>query len=413
MPPFPLGLEELLGKSGMYLVFLGIGFLFGFVLESSGFNHSPTLAAQFYFKDLRVFKVFFTAIITAMVLIFGSAALGILDYNLIWVNETYLWSGIVGGLIMGVGFILGGFCPGTSIVALATLKIDGIFFVLGGFVGAFLFGETVGGFENFYNGSYFGRLTLMDTFGLPAGVLVVLVVLMALGMFIGGEKLEQRFGKKEKPANPKMRRAGVGVIFGAALLVMFIGQPTTSDKWARIEAEKTQALAERAVQIEPAELLASMADDRLEVRVLDVRSETDYNLVHLRGARRVTLDELPSIVSELRVTTAEATLVVVMSNDEADATDAWKVLVAESVPNAYILEGGMNNWIAVFGEESPEIVRPAVPHGSDEVLDFDIPAALGDRYDVAYPSPLRWGEMEFTPKIELERRRGPGGGGCG
>ena len=413
MPPFPLGLEDLLGKTGMYLVFLGIGFLFGFVLESSGFNHSPTLAAQFYFKDLRVFKVFFTAIITAMVLIFGSAALGILDYNLIWVNETYLWSGIVGGLIMGVGFILGGFCPGTSIVALATLKIDGIFFVLGGFVGAFLFGETVGGFENFYNGSYYGRLTLMDTTGLPAGVLVVLVVLMALGMFIGGEKLEQHFGKKEKPANSKLRRAGVGVVFGAAVLVMFLGQPTTSDKWARIETEKTQALEERAVQIEPAELLASMADDRLEVKVLDVRSETDYNLIHLRNARRVDMEQLPGIVNELRVTSAEALLVVVMSNDEAAATDAWKVLVAESVPNVYILEGGMNNWIDVFGAESPEIVRLASPIHSTEALDFTIPAALGERYDISYPSPLRWGEMEFTPKIQLERRRGPGGGGCG
>jgi hypothetical protein len=177
MPPFPLPLEALIGKTGLYLVFLAIGFFFGFVLEVSGFNHSPTLAAQFYFKDLRVFKVFFTAIATAMVLIFGSSALGLLDYNLIWVNETFLWSGIVGGLIMGVGFILGGFCPGTSIVALATLKIDGIFFVLGGFVGAFLFSETVGSFENFFNGSYYGRLTLMDVFGIPTGWLVLLVVL--------------------------------------------------------------------------------------------------------------------------------------------------------------------------------------------------------------------------------------------
>ena len=109
MIPFPLALEPLLGKAGMYLVFLAIGFGFGYVLESSGFNHSPTLAAQFYFKDLRVFKVFFTAIVTAMLMIFGAAAIGLLDYNLIWVNPTYLWSGIIGGLIMGVGFILGGF----------------------------------------------------------------------------------------------------------------------------------------------------------------------------------------------------------------------------------------------------------------------------------------------------------------
>ena len=109
MAPFPLSLSTLIGQVGFYLVVLLIGFGFGYVLESSGFNHSPTLAAQFYFKDLTVFKVFFTAIVVAMLLIFGAAAVGLLDYNLIWVNPTYLASGIVGGLIMGVGFILGGF----------------------------------------------------------------------------------------------------------------------------------------------------------------------------------------------------------------------------------------------------------------------------------------------------------------
>jgi hypothetical protein len=90
------------------------------VLETAGFGNSKKLAAQFYFKDLTVFKVMFTAIIVAMVLVFLATGLGLLDYNLIWVNPTYLWPGIVGGLIMGVGFIVGGFCPGTSLVALAT-----------------------------------------------------------------------------------------------------------------------------------------------------------------------------------------------------------------------------------------------------------------------------------------------------
>ena len=127
MTPFPLALTAILGKPLAYLIFLLIGFGFGYVLESSGFAHSPKLAAQFYFKDMTVLKVMFTGIIVAMVLIFGSTAFGWLDYRLIWVNPTYLWPGIVGGLIMGVGFIVGGFCPGTSLVAMATGKIDGMF----------------------------------------------------------------------------------------------------------------------------------------------------------------------------------------------------------------------------------------------------------------------------------------------
>jgi len=109
MPIFPLTLDSIFLKIGVYAIFLLIGTAFGYVLESSGFNVSTTLAKQFYFKDLTVFKVFFTAIVVAMLLIFSATAIGLLDYNLIWVNPTYLWAGLVGGFVMGVGFIIGGF----------------------------------------------------------------------------------------------------------------------------------------------------------------------------------------------------------------------------------------------------------------------------------------------------------------
>jgi hypothetical protein len=157
MPPFPLPLESMLGHVGALSIYVLIGFAFGYVLEISGFAISTRLAAQFYFKDMTVLKVMFTGIIVAMVLIFFTTALGWLDFNLIWVNPTYLWPGIVGGLIMGVGFIVGGFCPGTSLVSVSTFKIDGLFFAVGTLFGIFVFGETVQYFEDFWNSSYYGR----------------------------------------------------------------------------------------------------------------------------------------------------------------------------------------------------------------------------------------------------------------
>jgi hypothetical protein len=87
-----------------YVIFGLVGFAFGFTLEMSGFGDSRKLAAQFYFTELTVLKVMFTAIVTAMVLLFGTVSLGLLNFNLVWVNPTYLASGILGGLIMGVGF---------------------------------------------------------------------------------------------------------------------------------------------------------------------------------------------------------------------------------------------------------------------------------------------------------------------
>ncbi len=195
MIPFPLALEPTYGKLIAYLVFLVIGFSFGYVLESSGFNKSTLLAAQFYFKDLRVFKVFFTAIVVAMLMIFSAGAMGLLDYNLIWVNPTYLWSGIVGGLIMGVGFIMGGFCPGTSMCAVAIGKIDAMVFTAGMFVGILFFSEAFSLFEGIYYGDYLGPVRIYDFLGLTPGVFAVLLIIVSLVAFIGARIIQNKVKK--------------------------------------------------------------------------------------------------------------------------------------------------------------------------------------------------------------------------
>lgn len=409
MATFPLDLIPLWGKFWAYVVYGIIGFGFGYVLEISGFGNSKKLAAQFYFKDLTVLKVMFTAIVVAMVLIFAASGLGLLDYNLVWVNPTYLWPGIVGGLIMGVGFIVGGFCPGTSLVAMVTRKIDGLFFVLGGLFGIFVFGEVVDYFSIFWHSSYYGRLTLMDVFKLPTGVVVVLVVAMALFMFWGGEQLERIFGKRDLKKEPKQRKAAAAALFVAALGVMLIGQPTPADRWAQIAPDKEAELAERTVQIHPGELLATMNDPTLQTVILDVRSEADYNLFHLVDARRVTPEMLPALVAELRLAPVN-TVVVVMSNDEAAATDMWRELMAQSVANVYILEGGINEWLATFAQEDTRIVAIA-DQGVDK-LDYRFSAALGEAFPAATPDPHKF-ELEYTPKINLNIPRGPKSGGCG
>lgn len=396
-----------------YLVFGLIGFAFGYVLEISGFGNSKKLAAQFYFKDLTVLKVMFGAIITAMVLIFLSSAIGILDFNLVYVPETHLWPGIVGGLIMGVGFIVGGFCPGTALVSASTFKIDGIVFSLGAAVGVWAFGETVQPYWEWWNNSgYYGRLTLMDVFHLPTGVVVLLVVLMALFMFWGGEKLEAIFGKKDLKKEPKGRILGAGALIAVALVVLVLGQPTAVQKWALLAPEKQAALDQRTVQVHPGELLASTANKKLNMVLIDVRNEADYNLFHISGAQLVPPGELQSILPWLLAQNSANTVVVLMGNDEAAATDAWKFLAAEAVPNIYILDGGINNWITVFGKEEPGIHPNLGKVGADR-LAFTFDAALGDRYEAAHPKPFEWTDLKYTPVIKLQLQRGPSGGGCG
>jgi len=423
-----------------YIIFGLIGLAFGFTLEMSGFGNSQKLAAQFYFKEMTVLKVMFTAIVVAMVLLFGAVGLGILDYSQIWVNPTYLWPGIIGGLIMGVGFIIGGFCPTTSLASASTGKIDGMFFMLGGFVGAFLFGETEKYFTNWHNhAGYYGRVTLMDVFNLPNGVIVLLVVFMALFMFWGSEQLERIVGKRDMSHEPKLRIAGAGAIVVLAVAVIALGSPSLEEKYEKIIITRTymqkapvdtvedeldalepvsmklsadEALADREVQVSPAELFSVLHDQSLKPVMLDVRPEAGYNLFHIQGAKNIQMEDLSSFTKDLIAEYTANRVIIVMSNEEVLATQAWKVLAAEGVANVYILEGGINNWIAFFGTNDPNIAGQ-VGNPLVEQLGYIFPVALGDRYECSDPDPIQFEDLEFEPKIQLQIKRDKSSGGCG
>lgn len=411
MTPFPLPLEQLLGHYGQYIVYLIIGIAFGVSLELAGFAQSTKLAAQFYFREMTVLKVMFTGIVVAMLGVFLTTGLGLLDYNMIYVNPTYLWPGIVGGLLMGVGFIIGGFCPGTSLVAAATLKIDGIIFALGAFFGIFVFGETVGLYEDFWHSSYMGRFTLMELFQTSTGVIVLGVVIMALGAFLLAELSEQVFGKRPLSSQPRWR---IGAAAGALALgigVLAIGQPDNAARWQMLAPEKQPLLDSRAVYIHPGEVLELMNDRRARVILLDVRAEADFNLFHVRDARNVQLNELIPLAADLREEPAN-TVFFVMSNDEQRATEAWKILVAESLVNVYIVEGGVNNWLDTFAEADFK-AENALASAPPDSLRYSFTAALGERSAMSAPNPDGFKELVFEPKVQLVGKRGAGSGGCG
>lgn len=410
MADFPLPLMQMFGPPLVYVVYLGIGFAFGFVLEIAGFGQSTKLAAQFYLKDWTVFKVFFTTIIVAMVAIFLSTALGVLDYNLIYVNETYVWPGIVGGLIMGVGFIIGGFCPGTSLVAMATAKVDGIFFVVGAFFGIFLFGETASYIDEFWHSSNLGRFTLQDLFGVDAGVVVVVIVVIALALFVIAEQSERIFGGRDLAKEPRWRYAAAIAIFGLAIVVLVLGQPTNADKQLAIADEMMPKVTERAIYAHPGEVLDMLNDDKLNPILIDVRNEAEYNLFHIRDARHVPIDELLDHTDELIAEPANSVLFL-MGNGEELATEAWWMLVAEGVPNVYVLEGGVNNWITTFAEPDFVEENQLVANVGEDQLAFTFASALGSRVPFATPKPDT--PIEYESKVVLQTKRAPAAGGCG
>ena len=408
---FPLTIDAVVVK---YLIHFLIGIAFGAVLEMSGFAISTRLAGQFYFKDQTVLKVMFGGVITAMVLIFWFVAMGWLDYDLIWVNPTYLWPGIVGGLIMGVGFIIGGFCPGTSFVSAATGKIDGLLFAAGVTAGVLLFGETEPLFHTWWYTSDYGRLTLFEVFHTSYGVMVAIVVIVALLMFWGAEYLERAFGGRASGIVPWAKYA-FGLVALAAVALPLFGEPTVDELWARVAPEMEPKLQAREVYIHPAELMEARYDERFRTVVLDVRSEADYNLFHIRWAHRADMDDLPTWAQRIKKD-ERLTVVVLVSNDDQAATEAWKTLVALDVPNVYILDGGINHWLDIFAAEDTRIHPMSLTGGVEgERLRYDFDYALGEASPAADPVPDQHEELleEFQPKIKLELPAGPAGGGCG
>ena len=175
--------------------FIGIGF--GFALEQAGFSSSRRLAGMFYGYDTTVIKVFFTAAIVALA---GSQLLsffGLLNLKLVFVNPYYVNSAILGGIIMGAGFIMGGYCPGTGISALSIGKIDAMIFLLGGMVGAFLFMESYPFIQTFAMENYKGNMRIDEWLGVSPGVFALLLIMAAVAMFWIAELAEKKFSRPD------------------------------------------------------------------------------------------------------------------------------------------------------------------------------------------------------------------------
>ncbi len=174
------------------LAALALGVGFGFALERGGLGNARKLIGQFYGRDLSVLKVMFSALLVAMLGVFWLGRFGLLEVSALYVPHTYLWPQLVGGGLFGAGLILAGLCPGTACVAAASGRIDGLFVLLGILIGMLGVGLLLRRFVAFFESSAHGAWTLPELLGLPYGVVVAGVVVMALAAFAGAEWVERR-----------------------------------------------------------------------------------------------------------------------------------------------------------------------------------------------------------------------------
>ncbi|MBW2256729.1 MAG: YeeE/YedE family protein, partial [Deltaproteobacteria bacterium] len=280
MTILPLYGLDILGYQGGLVVFTLVGVAFGFVLERAGFGQAPILAAQFYGTDMRVLKVMFTAIVTALFGLTLFSGLGILDLSLVQVTPTYLWPALIGGLLLGVGFVVSGYCPGTAVVGLSSGNMDAGFTILGVTVGSILFGPAYPLLLGFYESGAQGVLRFPELLGVPQAVLALAVFGMAVGAFFFGEWVErffsQRAGIEAPPSVPRTRnRVFVGLAVAAALGLGTLALP---------KVVVPEEAGREVAQLDLEELTHTLIERPDTLWVVDLRSPSACQEARIPGA---------------------------------------------------------------------------------------------------------------------------------
>jgi uncharacterized protein len=380
-----------------------IGLGFGFFLERAGFGQARVLAAQFYFRDLRVLKVMFTAIVTAMVGAYLLARFGFLDLSLVYLTPTFLVPQIVGGLILGAGFIIGGYCPGTSCVSAATGRIDGMVYLAGMIGGLVGFAEFYPRIAHLTKLTALGQVTLAEQFHVPYGLLVLAVVLMALGAFVAAEWAERRIGGRTPDPDsllaPAQRfgpvRKSAAVLVGLGLVAAFAGSPYRT-AIARVDTRQLALEAgTKADHVWPAQLADWIIEGRNDFIVVDVREPADYTRYHIPGALNVPLATLGPDFARRNER------IIFYSDGGIHAAQAWFLIRALGFPSVYMLYGGLEEWTDV-------VLHPAAPAAGAppvEQVDFARRAAVARYFggsprgasESSLPSPTAAPAPAITP----------------
>ena len=184
---FPL---DAIGPSWLAPVALGIAF--GWLLERAGLGSARKIAGQFLLADFTVVRVMFAAILTAGLGLFWFSRLGLLDLARVYVPETFPLAQLLGGAVFGVGFAVGGLCPGTSCVAGASGRLDGLAVIAGLLAGTVLFAEAFPLLASTYERGARGALTLPQALGASHGGVLFALALLAVALFALSSWLERR-----------------------------------------------------------------------------------------------------------------------------------------------------------------------------------------------------------------------------
>jgi rhodanese-related sulfurtransferase len=334
---------EVIGNEFNFVIAFLIGIAFGFILEQAGFSTSKKLVGLFYGYDFTVLRVFFTAGITAMFGVIALGHFGLLDLNIIYINPTFLWSAIVGGVIMGLGFVIGGFCPGTSVCAAAIGKIDAMIFIAGSIVGVLVFSELYPVFEGLYKAESWGNIRVFESLGISQSLFVFLMIFMAVGTFVLTSFIENKVNGHSNhelyPVRLYVGLAGIVVLIGVTAFAL----PDRQQELLKDSSNPALTSAMDIKKMTSDELAYRLIDNENSIQIFDLRSKEKYQDLKLPESYNITLDYLFGKDANKQLSLNNLKNVFLAENETAEIKAAF---IAQKLgfDEIYILKGGLNEF---------------------------------------------------------------------
>ncbi|MCC7158529.1 MAG: YeeE/YedE family protein [Ignavibacteria bacterium] len=347
---------DIISNEFNFVIAILIGIAFGYILEQAGFSSSKKLVGLFYGYDFTVLRVFFTAGITAMMGVIGLAHYGLLDLNIIYVNPTFLRSAIVGGLIMGLGFVIGGFCPGTSICAASIGKIDAMIFVAGIIPGVYLFAEGYPYLEHFYMADAWGYVTLFQVLGISQGLIAFLMIFAAVAAFVVTTFVEKRVNGKANPeflpAKKYFALAGAAVLIGLTAFAL-----PERQSYVMANAEVNENINTTAAKkISADELAFRIMNDINSFRIYDLRTKEEFTKLSLPNSENIQLNYFfgKDAAKNLK---KDNVINIIISLREDESIKANYIAAENGYNEMYILQGGLQG----FNDSIINFTSPRIP----------------------------------------------------
>ncbi|MCF8267234.1 MAG: YeeE/YedE family protein [Ignavibacteriales bacterium] len=336
---------DIISNNLNFIVALVIGILFGMILEQAGFSTSKKLVGLFYGYDFTVLRVFFTAGIVAMIGVMGLEHFGLLDINLVYINPTFLWSAIVGGAVMGIGFVIGGFCPGTSVCAAAIGKIDAMIFIGGAFLGVLVFAEGYPLFETLYKSANWGSPTFYETLSVSKNLFAFIMVVFALTGFFIASIVENRVnGIKKPPIRLTPYYVGIAAI-GILLAVSAFIFPDRKTTLIQM-TEKTEVLDEYPIEVMAIDQFAMCVmrmDECNKFQIFDFRTAEDFAKFSFPRSYLFTFDNLFE-KEPTKLLTIKSRINVFIADDELTAKKMAIVASELGYKRIKILQNGFSGF---------------------------------------------------------------------